>query len=91
MDSAQNLTQEPNSPAQNSKERAKKIGRAGANLMAKVVEAARDRVPNVEAPDHLPRAGARLHLKAARKAYSQKNRFFNRATRRALSREVKLT
>jgi hypothetical protein len=65
--------------------------RALSNLQAQIVEAARERVPNVEAPKGLTKTGARSHLKEARRQFaSGANRFLNRATRRSLAREVGL-
>lgn len=70
--------------------REKKIRRAGANIMAQTVEAARARVHDVDA-GALPQAGARALLKNARRAFSKEaNRFLPRATRRELARSVKV-
>ncbi len=70
------------------RKREKKVRRAGANIMAQTVEAARARIRDVDA-DALPQAGARALLKDARRAVAKEaNRFLPRATRRELARLV---
>ena len=73
------------------RDRERKLRRAEANVQSHIVDAARARVPDIKAPP-VPRASARRHLQAARAEFaSSKNRHLNRATRRELAKEIRLT
>ena len=67
----------------------RKLRRAEANVQSQIVEAARQRVPDVSTPPFLPVSSARKYLSAARAEFSRsKNRHLNRATRRDLAKGI---
>lgn len=68
----------------------RKLRRVEANVQTQIVEAARERVPDIQTPP-VPRASARGHLQAARSQFAlTNNRHLNRATRRNLAKGVRL-
>lgn len=72
-------------------ERQRKIERAMGAFHQQTVDAARARVPNLKSIDGQPRAGARDRLQEARAQYAKKkDRFLNRATRRANAKLIRL-